>query len=265
MRVWNFAKPSVITGAALLFVFGATGCATKKHVRGVVAPVEARVAASEKKSADQAAAIGELEVGLSKADERAMDADRKAVAAGQEAAKAGEAAKAAQMRADNAQARADNAHQIGEQNRSRLGEVVENIDNYQLVTTESVLFPLNRANLTQEGKAQLDAAVANIKNAKNYQLEVQGFTDRTGSVSTNLALSQKRADAVVRYLTVEHQIPLRKISVLGIGEDAPLADNKTRAGRKQNRRVELKVYALDLNKGTERSGTQASSTPAPQN
>ena len=124
--------------------------------------------------------------------------------------------------------------------------MVNNIDNYQLVTTEAVLFPLGKATLTKDAKAQLDQAVAQIQNNKNYLLEIEGFTDKTGSRETNLALSERRADAVVRYLTVQHQVPLRKIHVLGVGAENYAADNKTRAGRKQNRRVEMKVYALDL-------------------
>jgi OmpA-OmpF porin, OOP family len=256
MKGLYVGRPAAILGAAA-FMFVGTGCATKKHVRQVVAPVEARVGANEQKTADHASAIGELENNVSRVDERAMDADRKAVAAGQAAAQAQQRADAAQGRADSAYGRADQANQLAESTRSRLGEVVENIDNYKMVTTESILFGLNKYTLTKDAKAQLDAAVNNIKGAKNYVLEIQGFTDRTGTASTNLALSQRRADAVVRYLTLQHNIPLRKINVLGLGEDDPNADNKTREGRKQARRVEIKVFALDL--GNPGSNTTASS------
>jgi hypothetical protein len=83
MTALKLGNTTVALGAAALIVFGTTGCATKKHVRQVVAPVEARVSANEKKTADHASAIGELENGVSRADERAMDAERKATAAGQ--------------------------------------------------------------------------------------------------------------------------------------------------------------------------------------
>jgi outer membrane protein OmpA-like peptidoglycan-associated protein len=245
MKALYMGRPTAILGAAA-FMFIGTGCATKKHVRQVVAPVEARVGAAEQKTADNASAIGELENNVSRVDERAMDADKKAVAAGQAAQQAQLRADAAHGRADQASQRADQANQLAESTRSRLGEVVENLDNYKMVTTESILFGLNKYTLTKEAKAQLDAAVGNIKGAKNYVLEIQGFTDKTGSASHNLELSQKRADSVVRYLTVQHEVPLRKINVLGIGEDDPNADNKTREGRKQARRVEIKVFALDL-------------------
>src|SRR6266404_6383818 len=93
---------SAALGTVLLLGFGTTGCATKKYTRGVVAPVEARVSVNEKKTADHASAIGELENGLSRTDEKAMDADRKAVAAGQEAAKANQAAAQANTAAGQA-------------------------------------------------------------------------------------------------------------------------------------------------------------------
>ena len=243
-------RPAVILGAAAFMLVG-TGCATKKHVRQVVAPVEARVGATEQKTADHASAIGELENNVSRVDERAMDADRKALAAGQ-------AAQQAHLRADAAHGRADQAAQLAESTRSRLGEVVENIDNYKMVSTDAILFGLNKHTLTKEAKSQLDAAVEKIKGSKNYVLEIQGFTDKTGSINTNLALSQRRADAVVRYLTVQHNIPLRKINVLGVGEEDPNADNTTREGRKQARRVEIKVFALDLG-NTPATNTTASS------
>lgn len=246
-------KATAAVGTILFLGFGSTGCATKKYARAVVAPVEARVSANEKKTADHASAIGELENGLSRTDEKAMDADRKAVAAGQDAAKANEAA------AQAAKSAAD-ARQVADNGMTRIGEVVENFDNYKLVTTETVLFPFGKSALTKDAKTQLDASVSNISTAKNFVLEVQGFTDKTGDAKTNLMLSQKRADEVVRYLTTQHHVPLRKIHVLGLGADEPTADNKTRDGRKQNRRVEMKVFALDLG-GPVKVGTQASNTP----
>jgi len=257
MTASKLGNPTVALGAAILMVFGTTGCATKKHVRQVVAPVEARVSANEKKTADHASAIGQLENGVSRADERAMDAERKATAAGQNADKANAAAADAAQRADNARGLADNARGLAESTRSRLGEVVENMDNYKLVTTQSVLFNVNKSTLTKDAKQQLDDAVNNIVNSKNYVLEVEGYTDKTGSKAANLTLSQRRADEVVRYLTVQHQVPLRKIHVLGVGADDPNADNKTRAARKQNRRVDVKVFALDLGGNPQRDANSA--------
>jgi outer membrane protein OmpA-like peptidoglycan-associated protein len=247
MIAFSVGKPTAMLGAAVLLLVGTgTGCATKKHVRQVVGPVEARVTSAEKKATEQQAAIGELETGLSRADERAMDAERKATAAGQAAATANDSAQKAGQAAQTAHGRANEAYQLSESTRSRLGQLSENIDNYKLVTTENILFGFNRHQLTKEAEAQLDQAVSQLQGTKNYVLEIQGFTDHSGSAATNLELSRRRADSVVRYLTSKHSVPLRKINVLGIGEDDPTADNKTREGRKQARRVEIKVFSLDL-------------------
>jgi outer membrane protein OmpA-like peptidoglycan-associated protein len=238
-------------------MFAGTGCATKKHVRQTVGPVEARVSQAEKRNAEQQAALGELENSVSRADERAMDAERKASAAG-------EAAQVAHNRADQAHGRADQAHGLAESTRARLTQLSENLDNYKLVTSENILFGLNKHTLTKDAQAQLDQAVAQLQGSKNYVLEIQGFTDATGSATRNLELSRKRADAVVRYLTVKHNVPLRKINVLGVGEDDPTADNKSREGRKQARRVEMRVFSLDLgnetNAGNNPAANQTSST-----
>jgi len=251
-----FARSTATLGAAALLLVG-TGCATKKHVRNTVGPVEARVTQAERRNVEQQAAIGELENSVSRADERAMDADRKAREAGEAAKTAQGRADSAYNRADSAQGRADSAHQLAESTRSRLSEMAENIDNYQMVKTDSILFGLNKYQLTKEGKQQLDDAVAQLQGTKNYVLEIQGFTDATGTASRNLELSRKRADSVVRYLTVQHNVPLRKINVLGVGEDDPTADNKTREGRKMARRVEIRVFSLDLG-----GHTSASTSPA---
>jgi len=238
MTSFDVRRSTATFGAAALILFG-SACATKKHVRQTVGPVEARVTDAERRNQEQQAALGELNNSVARADERAQDAEQKATSAGQRADQAGEAARMAR-------ARADEGYSLAEATRSRLGELSENIDNYQQVTTESILFKVGRHKLTKEGMEQLDNAVAQLQNTKNYILEVQGFTDSTGSAALNLELSRKRADAVVRYLTSKHNIPLRRISMLGLGEDDPNADNKTREGRQQARRVEIRVFSRDL-------------------
>lgn len=250
-------RSTAILGAAAIMLVG-TGCATKKHVRQVVGPVEARVSATEKKTQEQQAAIGELETGVSRADERAMDAERKATAAGQSADRANQAA-------TTAQSRADEANRLAESTRTRLGEVTENLDNYKLVSTEKVLFGLNKFQLTPEAKQTLDQAVTQLQGAKSYVVEIQGYTDKTGKANSNLELSRRRADAVVRYLTSQHNVPLRKISVVGLGADDPTADNKTREGRKQARRVDVKVFALDLGGGHNAMGNPANRSTTASN
>ncbi len=156
MFALNLAKAAGAVGMAGILLVGTTGCATKKYARGVVAPVEARVGGVEKKTADHASAINELENGLSRTDERAMEAEKKAMAAGDAAKAANDNATQAGQRADQAGQRADQARQVADNGMTRIGEVVENIDNYKLVTTEAVLFPVNHYNLTKYAQSQLD-------------------------------------------------------------------------------------------------------------
>jgi OmpA-OmpF porin, OOP family len=121
------------------------------------------------------------------------------------------------------------------------------LDEFDVVKTVSVLFAVNSAKLSDEAKAELDELASKAPGAKNYTVEVQGFADPTGNAQKNLELSQNRADAVVQYLTVKHNIPLRRITVpMGYGETKPTGDEKTAAGRAQDRRVDVRIL---VNKG----------------
>ena len=99
---------------------------------------------------------------------------------------------------------------------------------------------MNRSDLSKDEQAKLDQALQQIQTAKNYVIEVAGDTDRSGNKAANVELAPRRAEAVVRYLGVQHDVPLRKIYTVGVGSDFPDADNKTRAARKENRRVDIK-------------------------
>jgi len=124
---------------------------------------------------------------------------------------------------------------------------INELDQYELVKVVTLPFDLNSAKLTDAAKAQLDELASKAPGAKNYLVEVQGFTDPTGDFNKNLKLSQDRADAVVQYLTVKHQIPLRRIMVpMGYGETKMLDTSPTAASLAKNRRVEVRVM---LNKG----------------
>jgi outer membrane protein OmpA-like peptidoglycan-associated protein len=230
--------------AALLAAsVGTQGCATKKYVRQQVDPVTTRVAGVEQKSGENAKEIESVSNSASRANERAQGAERLATEAGQAASRANDSATQAQQKADSANALA----QQGLTKANDVERMVGNVDNYKLVTNENVLFKVNRAILDEQAKSQLDKVASNLSGMKRFVVEVEGFTDKTGPANYNLSLSERRANAVIRYLTVNKQVPLRNIRVLGIGADSPVADNKTRDGRKQNRRVEIKIYAPDLN------------------
>ena len=137
------------------------------------------------------------------------------------------------------------------------------MDNYQPVKDEKVLFRFNRSDLTSEDKQKLDELAQSVASMKHYALEVQGYTDKTGTKDYNLELSRRRADSVVRYLTEVHNVPLVKIHMLGYGPDKPAQPNNTREGRKENRRVEVRILAPQLasaqsaqTQSTNNTGTQ---------
>src|SRR5712691_8928778 len=126
-------------------------------------------------------------------------------------------------------------------------ERISALDDYEPQTVLAVNFRTGSAVLSPDSKAKLDEIATKALNAKGYVLEVTGFADATGSVERNRALSQRRADAVIRYLVENHNIPLRRIvTPYGFGESHPVAENTSRNGRAQNRRVEVKLL---VNKG----------------
>jgi outer membrane protein OmpA-like peptidoglycan-associated protein len=233
-----------------------TGCATKKYVAKTVAPVEARVTAAEakdtdqdKKLTDQSKQIEELGTDLSRTKERLNDTDQKAVAAGQAAQQAGQ-------RADNAQRSADGARTLAQQGVeqaqaaqrgvTRAAETMDKVVKLQMLKSETVLFPLSQYKLSAESKAQLDEIAKMTNGQERFAIEVQGFTDKTGSADVNQLLSQQRAAEVVRYLVNEHKIPVRSISSIGSGYASPVADDSTREGRKMNRRVEVRLFVPEI-------------------
>jgi len=130
---------------------------------------------------------------------------------------------------------------------NETNERISALDDYTPETTTAVNFKVNSAVLTDDAKAKLDELATKAMNTKGYVVEVAGFTDATGGLLKNRILSQKRADSVIRYLVENHSIPLRRIiTPYGYGKANPVADNTTREGREQNRRVEVKLL---VNKG----------------
>jgi outer membrane protein OmpA-like peptidoglycan-associated protein len=236
----------LILGTALAISVTSWGCATKKHVREAIAPVQGQVDQVQKETAANKTAIGDLDRQVATADEKATDAGKRAGQAAEAANRANSAATAAQQRADAANSAAQQAQEgVSRVDRS-LQTSLQNLDNYRLVNTQQVYFKTGRSVLDKQAQADLDAAIQNIMNMRNYVVEVEGFADRTGNKDYNVNLSHKRADSVVRYLTVNHNIPLRAVRELGVGSDFPDAVNKTRDDRKKNRRVDVKIYALDV-------------------
>ena len=126
-------------------------------------------------------------------------------------------------------------------------ERISALDDYEPQTVAAVNFKSGSSILLPDSKTKLDEIATKALNAKGYVLEVSGYADTRGSIERNRMLSQRRADAVIRYLVENHNIPLRRIvTPYGYGETNPVADNETKEGRAENRRVEIKLL---VNKG----------------
>lgn len=133
-------------------------------------------------------------------------------------------------------------------------ERISSLDDYVPAETTAINFRVNSAMLSRDAKVQLDEIATKALNSKGYVIEVSGFTDSSGSVEKNRVLSTRRADAVVRYLAENHRIPLRRIvTPFGFGESQSIADNRTRQGRAENRRVEVKIL---VNRGIQQGAPQ---------
>jgi outer membrane protein OmpA-like peptidoglycan-associated protein len=236
MREFRFA----LTVAALV-AFGVTGCATKKYVHSQTQPLIDHTGQLDQKTAENNRAIHDVDAraqaGIGKAQSSADDANHNAQTAAQAANAANDAASGAAHRADT------------------LESLVKGLDNYRQSAAVSVTFGFDKAVLTREDKEQLDGFAAQLGSAKNYILEVTGGTDAAGAAQYNYDLSQRRADAVVQYLAAKYGIAPRRFYLIGIGKDHFVADNKTAAGRKANRRVEVRLL-------TNQSGEPASQSAA---
>ncbi len=236
-------------GVAAIALLGmmTMGCATKRYVRSTVAPLDAKVSQIDKRTADKdkelAGGIEGLENDLSRTKEHLSDTDAKATTANENAQRAEGKAVRAGLSADEARTLAEK----GLSRASLLERALEEQDKLELHAEQSVLFRLNSSELTPQGKAILDELANQMASLDRYVVELEGYTDRTGDRALNLSLSQRRAEAVARYLTVKHNVPLRRVHVLGLGQETPAADNSTPAGRAQNRRVAVRIYVPGSN------------------
>jgi len=119
---------------------------------------------------------------------------------------------------------------------------ISSLDDYVVQSATTVNFKVNSAILSPDAKTQLDQVAQAAMQLKGYSIEITGFASAEGSTQRNKVLSQKRAQAVIDYLVETHNVPLRRIGTsFGFGELQAVADNTTREGREQNRRVEVKL------------------------
>jgi outer membrane protein OmpA-like peptidoglycan-associated protein len=203
---------------------GTTACATKKMVRTQVGEVNGKVETLSK-------TVEETQERTRANEGRIGEVDQKAQAAGQRAEEAGKSAADARAAADAVNAKATELERASK----RLV--------YEVTLSEDKgNFKFGKAAMPDDAKADLDQLVQKLKAEPNgAYIEIEGHTDNAGPKELNYQLGLERAEAVKRYLYEQHQVPLHKISVISYGEEKPIAPNKTRVGRAQNRRVVIKI------------------------
>ena len=224
-----------IETALLAGVLVLGGCATKKYVAQRVDPVKTRVDEVDKnQQATQKQLEGE-EPKISAADEKATSADARATDA--------------LGRADAASKKSD---EVRDQLRGELNNRIANLDDYKTAGDTTVLFKFDSDKLTDEAKQQLNQLVSGpVGSLKRYFIAIQGFTDKIGTPEYNLALSRRRAEAVQTYLVAQHNIPVYRMQIVGLGKDKPVNDEKTRDDRQKNRRVEVTIFSADANQAAQ--------------
>jgi peptidoglycan-associated lipoprotein len=112
------------------------------------------------------------------------------------------------------------------------------------LSTDTADFAVGKYELPDAAKARIDELVTRVKaDGQNVFFEIEGHTDATGPKPLNDKLGLERAEAAMKYLRDQHQIPLHKINVISYGPDKPVAPNKTRTDRAQNRRIVINVLS----------------------
>ena len=110
------------------------------------------------------------------------------------------------------------------------------------LSNDKVRFPVNKAEISDEAKAMIDEAVAPLVKAnRGVYFEIEGHTDSTGDAAYNFRLGEERAMAVRDYIAKTHAVALSRLNVISYGEDKPVAENKTKDERAQNRRVVIRI------------------------
>lgn len=216
-----------------LVLVSGPACASKKFVRTSVGEVNAKVDSLGK-------TVEETQERTKKNEVRIGEVDTKAEAAAKSAAAAGSAASAAAAAAKDAGAKAAAVD-------TRVADVEKAARRLLLEVTLSEdqgNFAIAKAVLPDTTKARIDEVIGKLKaDPKNVFIEIEGHTDDRGDALFNQKLGLERAESVKRYIYEQHQVPLHRISVISYGEDKPVAPNKTKEGRAQNRRVVIRILS----------------------
>jgi len=194
-----------MVGAALAAAFAVTGCATEKYVNTHVAAVDAKISTTQSQADEEKSRIAQHDTMLASLDRASREAVQRAEAAGKLAE----------------------------------GKFLYNVT----LQDDGYKFKTNKYALSDDEKAKLTDFASKLKNDnRNVYIEIQGHTDATGTADYNETLGEERAEAVRLFLN-EQGIALNRMNTISYGETAPVADNKSKDGRAQNRRVNIVVMA----------------------
>jgi outer membrane protein OmpA-like peptidoglycan-associated protein len=205
--------------------------ARKKYVQRQTEPIRDRVNELDELTAGNTKQIKDVDsratAGIKLASDKATEADQHAIDAGNKAT-------AAQQTAQSAHTRLNTVEQV-----------VTNIDQYQAATQTEIRFKPGQTLLSKNAKEALDEMATPLKSQRGYIVEVQGFSSGHGQAA--IANSQKMAESVVRYLVLNHEIPVYRIYLVGMG-NAPVqaTAGDTKPKRISGGRVEISLLKNNL-------------------
>ena len=205
----------------------AAGCATKGFVRSQVQPVNTKVDQVQQQAQDQIKATnGKLDQ-----TNQQLGSDETKLSATTETA-------------NSADSRSTDALNGVKQNSGRINDLnsfASNLDAYKSTDQAMVHFAFNSDKLTSDDQASLDKLAGEAQG--RYLIALKGFTDQSGADSYNVQLSRRRAESVIRYLVGQHNVPVYRIHMVGMGKADLVNDGKTRDDRAASRRVEVDLYS----------------------
>ena len=234
--------------------FSETELRVASSVVSVVTPVEGRVAVTENR-----ATATENRMTMAEENAKRLSGQLEELTSVANTANGG--AKAAQETADKAMSVANNANERITTTASSLNQRISSLDDYVVSKNITLNFKVGSAVLSPEAKLALDEIAAQATTEKGYVIQVSGYASSDGNEALNRRLSQRRAEAVMSYLIENHDVSQRRIvTPLGFGAARPAADNATREGRQENRRVEV---AILVNNGLVPGSTATTSSLTP--
>ncbi|HEV2988903.1 MAG TPA: OmpA family protein [Candidatus Angelobacter sp.] len=239
--------------------------AQRQSDQRALAEQERQAAELAKSQADQARLAAQQE--KLEAQQQLQQAEAARQAALQQQQALSQQAEQARLQAQQAEQARLQSEQQAEQQRQRLlqqlNQVLQTKDTAKglIVNVSDVLFDTGKATLKPGARVRLARVAGIILAYPDLKLEVDGYTDSTGSLDLNMGLSERRAAAVRNFL-VSQGVPSTNVTERGFGPDNPVATNSTAAGRQMNRRVEMVVSgeAIGSNLG---GGTNAGSVATP--